>query len=92
MFGFELYTYSVPILDAREKKLKLPDDLKNVVKSFPRFSGSVPQDSVVLTCYTTSKYEKNGNPHASFNIQWAAVVCGDESVFNLHRSFFVSQC
>jgi hypothetical protein len=67
----------VPILDARKHKIKLPENAKNIVNTFPRFPGSIPTDSVVLACYTTSKYEKNGNTHASSNILWAAVLCGN---------------
>ena len=56
--------------------------MKDIVDTFPRFSGPVPQDSVALVCYTTSKYVKNKDIYASFNIQWAAVLCGEaESVF-----------
>lgn len=38
----------------------------------------MPEDSAVLVCYTTSKYDKNG-VHASFNIVWAAVLCGNDA-------------
>jgi hypothetical protein len=78
---------SVPILDARNAKLQLPRDIKNVVEAFPRFSGSVPQDSVVLACYTTSKYEKN-DVFASFNILWAAVLCGNDASVLFFCSIF----
>jgi hypothetical protein len=69
----------VPISDAHKNNLKLPDNAKNVVEDFPRFSGTVPQDSVVLACFTTSKYMKNSDIYASFNIQWAAVLCGEDA-------------
>jgi hypothetical protein len=67
------------VLDARQKKINLPNDVKSIVNTFPRFSGSVPQDSVILACFTTSKYMKNNEIYASFNIQWAAVLCGEDT-------------
>src|ERR1700760_1744713 len=84
----EFYNNSVPVLDAREKKLKLPDNAKNIVETFPRFSGTIPQDSVVLACYTASKYEKNGLLYASFNILWAAVLCGEDASVYISIYFF----
>lgn len=75
------FTYGlVPILDAREKRPKLSENAKNVVETFPRFSGIILQDSVVLACYTTSQYEKNNDLYASFNILWAAILCGEDAL------------
>jgi len=81
VFNTDLGNVSVPIMDARGKQFKLPDDVKRIEK-FPRFSGTVPQDSVILACYTTSKYEKN-DVCASFNILWAAVLCGNDALVSI---------
>jgi hypothetical protein len=79
VFAIQLPNDPVPILDARGKTLNLPENAKKIIDTFPRFSGSIPKDSVVLVCYTTSKYEKNSNIFASFNILWAAVLCGNDA-------------
>lgn len=69
----------VPILDVRKEKIELPGSIKDITRIYPRFSGGVPQDSVVLVCYTLSKFEKNNAVNASLNLMWAAVLCGNDA-------------
>jgi hypothetical protein len=84
LFNTSSYYWSVPILDARTKKIQLPEGLKTIVEEFPRFEGRVSQDSLMLVCYTNSSYTKDSSFHISHNIIWAAVLSTvDQSVFVL---------
>lgn len=68
----------VPILDARDKTIRLPADLKTIEKDFPPFEGPVPSDSLALVCYTNGGYTKDDRFHLSHNILWAVILQGPD--------------
>ena len=69
--------YSVPIFDARFKKIKLPEGIREVPLNFPLFTEKIPRDSLVLIGYSTAVYNSSKSPDDSsvaLNIVWAAVL------------------
>jgi hypothetical protein len=73
--------FSVPIFDARHKRIALPGGIRNVPKNFNVFEGPVPIDSIVLIAYSVAGYPASRAPEdtsVSLNIAWAAVLASQE--------------
>jgi hypothetical protein len=48
--------------------------------NIPRFHGPVPEDAVVLACFTAGSYSTAaGEFCVSHNILWAAVLCSADA-------------
>ena len=48
--------------------------------NLPRFHGPVPEDAVVLACFTAGSYSTAaGGFRISHNILWAAVLCSADA-------------
>ena len=78
-FNIDYQVYIVPIYDGRNKELKIPEDLKNVPGSLPRYIGHIPRHSLALVAYTTSLYRpasgaRQNHPTATLNIQFGVVL------------------
>ena len=69
--------YSVPVFDARYKKIQLPHGIRDVPKTFPLFRGEIPHDAIVLIGYSTTAYNAKRTLEdisVLLNIVWAAVL------------------
>jgi len=48
--------YIVPFYDGTKRQLKVPDELRNIPNTLPRYVGSIPEYSLALVAYTVSTY------------------------------------
>ncbi|KAF9455337.1 hypothetical protein BDZ94DRAFT_801857 [Collybia nuda] len=64
----------IPIFNGCGKEIKLPTGLQTIANDFSAFNGPVPQDSLVLVCYTNGGFMRGGDFCMSHNIVWAIVL------------------
>lgn len=68
---------TVPVYDGRKRQLTVPDELRRIPDTLPRYVGDMPEYSLALVAYTVSTYSAISGPRK------------DQLTANLHIHFGV---
>jgi len=71
--------FTVPVYDGRMRQLTVPQELRSIPDTLPRYVGDIPEYSLALVAYTVSTYSATSGPRknqltANLHIHFGVVL------------------